>query len=87
MLVNQGLFKKIKVKFFLVGHTHDHIDQMFSTFSRQLPRHDAFTLSRLVHIIYDAYTPHPIIIHLKEIYDFKIFISDGREGICKVLNN
>ena len=54
MLVNQGVFKKIKVNFLLVGHTHDHIDQMFSTFSRQLSRHDAFTLPKLVYIISDA---------------------------------
>ena len=32
ILVNQGLFRKVKVNFLLVGHTHDHIDQMFSTF-------------------------------------------------------
>ena len=34
MLVNQGMFGKVKVHFLLVGHTHDHIDHMFSTFSR-----------------------------------------------------
>ena len=31
MLVNQGLFRKVKVNFLLAGHTHDHFDQMFST--------------------------------------------------------
>ena len=34
MLVKQGVFRKVKVNFLLVGHTNDHIDQMFSTFSR-----------------------------------------------------
>ena len=34
MLVKQGVFRKVKVNFLLVGHTHDHIDQTFSTFSR-----------------------------------------------------
>ena len=34
MLVEQAVFRKVKVNFLLVGHTHDHIDQMFSTFSR-----------------------------------------------------
>ena len=29
MLVDRGILKKFKVNFFLVGHTHDHIDQMF----------------------------------------------------------
>ena len=35
MLVERGIFKKIKVNFLLVGHTHDHIDQMFSRFSKK----------------------------------------------------
>ena len=30
MLVELGIFKKVKVGFLLIGHTHDHIDQMFS---------------------------------------------------------
>ena len=85
MLVNQGLFRKVKVNFLLVGHTHDHIDQMFSTFSRQLSRQDAFTLPKLFDVICDAYTPRPKVLHLKEIYDFKRYISDGGVGNAKVL--
>ena len=85
MLVNQGIFKKVKVNFLLVGHTHDHIDQMFSNFSRQLSRYDAFTLPKLFDIIRDAYTPRPFVEHLKEIYDFKRYILDGGEGNTKVL--
>ena len=34
MLVKQGVFRKVKVNFILVGHTHNHIDQMVITFSR-----------------------------------------------------
>ena len=85
MLVKQGVFRKVKVNFLLVGHTHDHIDQMFSTFSRQLSRYDAFTLPKLFEVICDAYTPRPNVIHLKEIYDFKRYIADGGEGNVKVL--
>jgi hypothetical protein len=40
ILVYRGLFKKVKVKFLLVGHTHDHIDKMFSTFSKKRSRFD-----------------------------------------------
>ena len=58
---------EVKVNFLLVGHTHDHSDQMFSTFSRQLSRCDAFTLPKLFDDICDAYTPRPNVIHLKEI--------------------
>ena len=85
MLVEQGVFRKVKVNFLLVGHTHDHIDQMFSTFSRQLSRHDAFTLPKLFDVICDAYTPRPNVLHLKEIYDFKRYIADGGEENVKVL--
>ena len=67
MLVNQGLFRKVKVNFLLVGHTHDHIDQMLNTFSRQLSRYDAFTLPKLFDVIYDACTPRPNVFNLKKI--------------------
>lgn len=42
MLVHLGVFKKIKVGFLLVGHTHDQIDQMFSKFSSKLNKRKAF---------------------------------------------
>ena len=64
MLVNRGVFRKVKVNFLLVGHTHDHIDQMFSTFSRQLSRYDAFTLPKLFDVICDAYTTRLNVIRL-----------------------
>jgi hypothetical protein len=38
MLVEMGIFQKVKVGFLLVGHTHDHIDEMFSHFSVTLKR-------------------------------------------------
>ena len=59
---------------------------MFNTFSKQLSRYDAFTLPKLFDIICDAYMPRPKVVHLMEIYGFKIFISDGGEGNCKVLS-
>jgi hypothetical protein len=34
MLVARDHFKEITVGFLLVGHTHDEVDQMFSSFSR-----------------------------------------------------
>ena len=71
MLVERGIFKKIKVNFLLVGHKHDHIDQMFSRFSKKLARSDAFTLLTLSRMITEAYTPKPDIQHLDEVYDFK----------------
>ena len=58
---------------------------MFRTFSRHLSRHDAFTLPKLFDVICDAYTPRPKVLHLKEVYDFKRYISYGGVGNVKVL--
>ena len=89
MLVDKGIFDKIKVGFLLVGHTHDQIDQMFSTFSRRLGRNDAFTLEEMMSIVKESYTPRLEVCHLKETYDFRRF-TQGRlgEGCCiKKLND
>ena len=76
MLVEKGIFKKIKIGFLLVGHTHDQIDQMFSRFSVKLNRQRAFRLDSLEEIILDSYTPKPEIIFVDEVADFKKFASD-----------
>ena len=77
MLVKKGVFRKVKFNFIPVGHTHNHIDKMFSTFPRQLCQYDEFTLPKLFDGICDVYTPRPNVIHLKEIYDFKRYIADA----------
>ncbi|KAH7365155.1 hypothetical protein KP509_18G011500 [Ceratopteris richardii] len=85
MLVEKQVFQKVKVNFLLVGHTHDHIDQMFSTFSNKLARNNAFTLPILSELISEAYTPKPEVQHLTQIYDFKHFCSMGLDNSAKVL--
>ena len=86
MLVEKGIFKKIKENFFLIGHTHDHIDQMFSRFCKKVARCDAFTLPMLTKLISEAYTPKPEVHNLNEVYDFKRFcnVGDGMniKGSC-----
>jgi len=76
MLVEKGIFKKIKVGFLLVGHTHDQIDQMFSRFSVKLNKQRAFRLDSLEEIIMDSYKPKPEIIFVDEVADFKKFVND-----------
>jgi hypothetical protein len=71
MLVHRGLFKKVKVNFLLVGHTHDHIAQMFSTFSEKLSRSDAFQSPNWISLICESYIPKPKAIQLTDVYDFK----------------
>ena len=73
MLVERRVFKIIKVNFLLVGHTHDHIHQMFIRLSKKLARCDAFTLPTLERLITEAYTLKPDVQHLDKVYDFKRF--------------
>ncbi|KAL3696719.1 hypothetical protein R1sor_010795 [Riccia sorocarpa] len=70
LLVQKGIFQKVKIGFLLVGHTHDQIDQMFSRFSVRLRREKCFTLPSLVETIEAAYKPKPKVTVLKESWDF-----------------
>ena len=73
------------MNFLLIGHTHDHIDKMFSRFSKKLVRCDDFTLPTLSKLIVEAYTLKPKVQHLNEVYDFKGFCMDGDGTKSKVL--
>jgi hypothetical protein len=57
MLVEMGIFQKVKVGFLLVGHTHDHIEQMFSHFSVTLKRKSFGILPSLIECIKKSYIP------------------------------
>ncbi|KAK3262205.1 hypothetical protein CYMTET_28923 [Cymbomonas tetramitiformis] len=46
-LVND-MFRKVKIDFLLVGHTHENIDQMFSRSSVRLRRKQAWTLEEMM---------------------------------------
>lgn len=59
VLVNRGLFKKIRITFLPVGHTHCDIDQMFSKWVDFISRHNVYTIDELVSLISLAYTPIP----------------------------
>lgn len=88
MLVHKGVFKKIKVGFLMVGHTHDQIDQMFSRFSVVLGIKDAMTMPELIAILEKAYTPVPEIKILTEVPDFKTFLwTPGEPSGAKQLND
>jgi hypothetical protein len=56
LLVGNGIFKKVKVCFLPVGHTHNIVDQMFSCFSRALKCSDIFTVDDLHRVCKGAYT-------------------------------
>ena len=48
LLVELGIFRKIKVSFQMVGHTHEDVDQMFSRYSTYLGRSVSFTMDSLM---------------------------------------
>ena len=73
MLVQRKIFKKVKLGFLLVGHTHDQIDQMFSRFSIKLAKKSAFDLPQICVLLEDAYVPKPSIRIVEETYDFRSF--------------
>jgi hypothetical protein len=55
LLVEAGVFKKVKICFLPVGHTHNIVDQMFSRFSVHIKWNDILTLEDLVRICSGAY--------------------------------
>lgn len=74
MLVEHGIFKKVKVGFLLVGHTYDQIDQIFSRFSVMLGIKDVMTMDELIAILEKAYTPVPQMKVLTQVPDFRSFL-------------
>ena len=77
MLVDQKVFKKVKLGFLLVGHTHDQID---ITFSVKLAKKSAFDLDEIYKVLKEAYEPHPEFHILKGTYDFREFATGGVSG-------
>ncbi|KAL3687988.1 hypothetical protein R1sor_014297 [Riccia sorocarpa] len=71
LLIDKKIFRKIKVGFLMVGHTHDHVDQMFSRFSVALRKRQPFTMPELRMVIQESYSPSPSFEVLEETWDFK----------------
>lgn len=72
LLVELGVFRKVKVSFLMVGHTHEDVDQMFSRFSTWLNRNNAHHLDALLDGFQKSYTysgTSPTAVKLQEIYD------------------
>jgi hypothetical protein len=77
-LVALGIFKEIQLSFLLVGHTHEDIDQRFSTISAALKRQDIHSLKELLSIKKEKPTrtePFVVAEHLEHIRDWKSFIT------------
>ena len=72
-LINLGVFKKIKMCFLPVGHTHEDIDQLFSRIAVHLRRVSAFTFPELVKQVHLSFKDgnRPNVYQIGQIYDFK----------------
>ena len=47
-LTTKGIFCKVRVSFFIVGHTHEDVDAMFNMFGQRLKIENCHTLTDLV---------------------------------------
>lgn len=81
VLIEMGIFTKIKISFLMVGHTHEDIDQMFSCISRRLSKNNARTLVELIREIGLSYTPVIEVDILTYMYDVRRWLEE-----CIVLN-
>jgi hypothetical protein len=55
LLVEMGVFKKVKISFLPVGHTHNIVDQMFSRFSIAIKKHKIFTIDDLHRVCLNSF--------------------------------
>lgn len=69
-LVRWKVFKQIDVSFLPIGHTHEDIDQAFSTTSKRLQVHDAITLRDLQDQVRKAYNRHTSVSHMKHVINW-----------------
>jgi hypothetical protein len=76
-LVKMRVFKRIEICFMLVGHTHENIDQLFSTYSVKLRTVKAFTLKALMQVARDAFLGgnKPEVSHISEVNDWDTFFK------------
>lgn len=81
LLVELGIFQKVKVGFLMVGHTHEDIDQVFSRFSTWLQTHPALTSSQLINGFEKSYTPNPQGIVLEKQFNVSEWIKPQLESI------
>ncbi|KXJ22492.1 hypothetical protein AC249_AIPGENE2579 [Exaiptasia diaphana] len=68
------IFKKVRLSYLMVGHTHEDIDQMFSRISVTLRKSDAVTLEELKSIIRKSYHPTPMTSYVENHYDIKAWL-------------
>ena len=64
LLVEKGVFVKVKMSFLPVGHTHDDVDQFFSRINSVLTRRNIMTIQDLHAAVKESFLPTPTCTHL-----------------------
>ena len=84
LLVEVGLFDKIKMSFLPVGHTHEDIDQAFSRISVYLNKHDCLTYDEFLQGVHKSFVKdnkHPNVVTIGQAFDFKTWLKDRQNPV------
>ena len=90
MLIEVGMFDKIKMCFLPVGHTHEDIDQAFSRIAVYLNRHDALTYDEFLGAIRASFLKEgrpPNIISIGHAFDFKAWLNGRLPNLSSWTDN
>lgn len=77
MLVSKSVFDSVEVGFLPIGHTHEDVDQCFSTTSARLRLHNAVTLNELHEQLRFAYGGNVQVEHMRRIINWS--------GLCDMV--
>ncbi|WAR23818.1 hypothetical protein MAR_037487, partial [Mya arenaria] len=70
-LIQLKVFKKIKLGFLMVGHTHEDVDQSFSVVATHLGKMNVTTQPILMQALRCVTSPPPSILHMTGLHDYK----------------
>ena len=85
-LVFWGTFKKVKISFLPIGHTHDDCDQCFSCLNKAFKERDMMTLDDLVAACKVGYPGPPECVHLDNMANWTALfepVLESCQGIRK----
>ncbi|XP_060551751.1 uncharacterized protein LOC132713258 [Ruditapes philippinarum] len=74
-LIEEKIFKKVKLSFLLVGHTHEDVDQVFSRFSVWIGQNTVLTMDELMKGFETCYRPRPTAIKMHTVYNFQRWLG------------
>ena len=75
LLVELKIFRKIKIGFLMVGHTHEDVDQLFSRFSQRLGWNEAKTIPQLMDQFEKSFTPKPTSVLMDKQYNISEWMT------------